>query len=179
MPKKFPAATDVRSTGQRQLDSVYVIQTCSLLLTHSLAHSLSSEPLLIFVEPVELKFDAFQQLEPQYLSLAIYDLKERRRVTENFYVDVNDYDARQMVRRPTPGSSTSGTRAIFQLVQPTPDMYLVIRAEKTLMGDIETATEPYYKVGVRLSHSLSRLLGITVCSLDWYRSNPKPKPSSR
>jgi hypothetical protein len=127
-----------------------------------------------------------QQIEPQYLTCAIYDLKERRRVTENFSVDVNDYDARQMVKRPTPGSSTSGTRAIFHLVKPAPEMYLVIRVEKTLMGDMETATEPYYKVGVcRLHRACFRLCNrcvdvVSCCnSAMHHRSNPKSKRNSR
>ena len=53
----------------------------------------------IYVEPVELRFDVFYQIEPFFITMAIYDKNTRERITENFSVDVN-YDVRQMMKGP-------------------------------------------------------------------------------
>eukprot|EP01094_Clydonella_sp_ATCC50884_P026649 TRINITY_DN7381_c0_g1_i1.p1 TRINITY_DN7381_c0_g1~~TRINITY_DN7381_c0_g1_i1.p1 ORF type:complete len:1788 (-),score=632.22 TRINITY_DN7381_c0_g1_i1:302-5233(-) len=129
LPEKMPPASDMRPKGTKELARF--------------------QPVEIYVEPVELRFDAFFQLEPHFLTMAVYDIKARERVTECFSVDVNDYDARQMLKIGPCGSSNGGNKAIFELPEASPNYVLVIRVEKTLVGDLETATEIYQKCGVK------------------------------
>ena len=38
-------------------------------------------------------------------------------------------------------------QGIFSVRQPNPDIYLVVRVDKILQGNIATCTEPYLKTG--------------------------------
>lgn len=129
LPPKLPGCSDLRPKGSKKLSGF--------------------ESVDIFVQPVELRFDAFFQLEPHFLHFTIYDMKNRERITETFSVDINDYDARQMLKGPPCGSSNGGNKAIFQLPDSSPHYVMVARVEKVLVGDLETGTEIYQKCGVK------------------------------
>lgn len=137
----------------------------------------------IFIKCEELKFrlqasfddhDKLCQLEPYLTSLALYDAKAGRKLTENFYFDLNDNHVREMLHCSTSQSSSpcctpkiNGTngikngngyyreypeewimrsrQAIFSVTAPHPDIFIVIRIEKILQGGINQSSEPYLK----------------------------------
>jgi hypothetical protein len=52
--------------------------------------------------------------------------------------------------------STKARKAIFNLREQSADIYLVLKVDKVLTGDHESATEPYFKhATVQLSTSLA------------------------
>lgn len=137
----------------------------------------------IFIKCEELKFrlqssfddhDKLCQLEPYLTSLALYDAKAGRKLTENFYFDLNDDHVREMLHCSNSQSSSpcctpkiNGTngikngngyyreypeewimrsrQAIFSVTAPHPDIFIVIRIEKILQGGINQSSEPYLK----------------------------------
>ncbi|EDW80222.1 uncharacterized protein Dwil_GK21076 [Drosophila willistoni] len=87
------------------------------------------------------------EVEPIFASMAIYDARERQKVSENFYFDMNSESLRRMLAGHvgTPDVSTQSHAAIFEISQPSNDLFLVIRLEKVLQGDINNSVEPYLK----------------------------------
>lgn len=104
-------------------------------------------------------------VEPLFASMAIYDAKERKKVSENFYFNLNSECTRQMLSSHVPHAdlSTLSRSAVFDILNPSPDMFLVVRVEKVLQGDVNECVEPYIKddkVGfnksyIRKSHNMS------------------------
>lgn len=90
-------------------------------------------------------------VEPIFASMALYDAKERKKVSENFYFDMNQDQIRRMLEGYIPKAdySTQGRDCIFDISHPTPDLFLVVKLEKVLQGDIGDAADPYLKEGVR------------------------------
>lgn len=138
----------------------------------------------IFIKCENIKFrlqapiddsDNMCQLEPYITSLALYDIKAGRKLTENFFFDLNDDHAREM--RIVKGSTESiiGTppmkngkkngngetsvgeypiewimyprQAVLNVTAPHPDIFVVVRIEKILQGSVNPSTEPYLKAG--------------------------------
>uniref|UniRef100_G3P3V0 PH domain-containing protein n=1 Tax=Gasterosteus aculeatus aculeatus TaxID=481459 RepID=G3P3V0_GASAC len=97
-------------------------------------------------------------IEPFYVSLALLDVREGRKVSADFHVDLNHEAVRQML-----GSCCNGTsgdcclssdlehwlslpkQAIFSVTNPHTDIVMVARVEKVLMGNIACGAEPYIK----------------------------------
>uniref|UniRef100_A0A8C2XF59 Dedicator of cytokinesis 10 n=1 Tax=Cyclopterus lumpus TaxID=8103 RepID=A0A8C2XF59_CYCLU len=79
-------------------------------------------------------------IEPFFVSLALLDVREGRKVSADFHVDLNHEAVRQML-----GSCCNGTGAIFSVTNPHTDIVMVARVEKVLMGNIACGTEPYIK----------------------------------
>uniref|UniRef100_A0A8C2XM62 Dedicator of cytokinesis 10 n=1 Tax=Cyclopterus lumpus TaxID=8103 RepID=A0A8C2XM62_CYCLU len=96
-------------------------------------------------------------IEPFFVSLALLDVREGRKVSADFHVDLNHEAVRQML-----GSCCNGTgdcclsldlehwlsfpkQAIFSVTNPHTDIVMVARVEKVLMGNIACGTEPYIK----------------------------------
>uniref|UniRef100_A0A673AVC9 Dedicator of cytokinesis 10 n=1 Tax=Sphaeramia orbicularis TaxID=375764 RepID=A0A673AVC9_9TELE len=77
-------------------------------------------------------------IEPFYVSLALLDVREGRKVSADFHVDLNHEAVRQML-----GGCSNG--AIFSVTNPHTDIVMVARVEKVLMGNIACGTEPYIK----------------------------------
>jgi dedicator of cytokinesis protein 6/7/8 len=79
--------------------------------------------------------------------MALYDAKEKRKLSENFYFNMNSECTRQMVAGHTGPAdvSTLSRSAVFDVLQPSPDLFLVVRIEKVLQGDINECVEPYIK----------------------------------
>ena len=79
--------------------------------------------------------------------MALYDAKERKKVSENFYFDLNPEQIRRMLEGYIPQAdySTQARGCIFEITHPTPDLFLVVKLEKVLQGDISDAAEPYLK----------------------------------
>ena len=89
------------------------------------------------------------QVEPMFASMALYDARERRKISENFYFDMTAEDMKKMLHRHIPYQevSTLSRACIFSVTYPTEDVFLVIKLEKVLQqGDISEAAEPYINV---------------------------------
>ncbi|XP_065206218.1 dedicator of cytokinesis protein 7 [Planococcus citri] len=99
----------------------------------------------ILVKFSQLKLEL--EVEPIFASIALYDCKERRKVSESFYFDLNSDDIRTMISPHVPyvDASTQSKGCIFNITYPSPDLFLVIKLEKVLQGDINDCIEPYMK----------------------------------
>ncbi|XP_055593172.1 dedicator of cytokinesis protein 7 [Uranotaenia lowii] len=99
----------------------------------------------IHVKCLQLKLEL--EVEPIFASMAIYDAKEKKKISENFYFDMNTESLRRMLvsHLPFADISTQAREAIFDITNPSNELYLVIRLEKVLQGDIKDSVEPYLK----------------------------------
>ncbi|XP_075527914.1 dedicator of cytokinesis isoform X1 [Dermacentor variabilis] len=99
----------------------------------------------ILVRCLALKLEL--EVEPIFGSMAIYDAKEKKKVSENFYFDMNSEPMKRMLSDHIPyhDISTLCRSCIFNITYPSPDLFLVIKLEKVLQGDINECAEPYMK----------------------------------
>ena len=100
----------------------------------------------ILVKCTQLKFEL--EVEPVWASMALYDLKEKRKCSENFAFDLNSDTLKQMLNthQTHQDASTQAKSCIFNITYPSPDLYIVIRIDKVLQqGDIGECVEPYVK----------------------------------
>lgn len=87
------------------------------------------------------------EVEPIFASMAIYDAKERKKISENFYFDMNSENIKRMLTSHVPYTdiSTQSRTAVFEVTNPSNDLFLVIRLEIVLQGVIKDSVEPYIK----------------------------------
>lgn len=99
----------------------------------------------IFIKFLQLKFEI--EIEPIFCTAAIFDAKEKKKVSENFYFDMNSESIKRMLNSHIPYAdiSTQSRSAIFEITHPSNDLFLVIRLEKVLQGDTKDSIEPYMK----------------------------------
>ncbi|KGL80696.1 Dedicator of cytokinesis protein 8, partial [Tinamus guttatus] len=98
----------------------------------------------ILVKLQTLKFDI--EIEPLFACIALYDIKERKKISENFHCDLNPDSLRGFLRSHTTSIdlSTQARSAVFSVTYPSSDIYLVIKVEKVLQqGEIGDCAEPY------------------------------------
>ncbi|XP_060723570.1 dedicator of cytokinesis protein 7 isoform X14 [Tachysurus vachellii] len=98
----------------------------------------------LLVKCLSLKFEI--EIEPIFASLALYDVKEKKKISENFFFDLNSEQTKAMLRPhiQTAAISTLARSAVFSITYPSQDVFLVIRLEKVLQqGDIGECAEPY------------------------------------
>ncbi|KAM6963291.1 dedicator of cytokinesis protein 7 isoform 6-T6 [Aplochiton taeniatus] len=98
----------------------------------------------LLVKCLSLKFEI--EIEPIFASLALYDVKEKKKISENFFFDLNSEQTRAILRphTQTAAISTLARSAIFSITYPSQDVFLVIQLEKVLQqGDIGECAEPY------------------------------------
>ncbi|XP_030646757.1 dedicator of cytokinesis protein 7 [Chanos chanos] len=98
----------------------------------------------IMVKCLSLKFEI--EIEPIFGTLALYDVKEKKKISENFHFDLNSDQMKGLLRShsPHPAISTLARSAILSITYPSPDIFLVIKLEKVLQqGDIGECCEPY------------------------------------
>ncbi|CAM4344958.1 unnamed protein product [Leuciscus chuanchicus] len=98
----------------------------------------------IMVKCLSLKFEI--EIEPIFGSLALYDVREKKKISEDFHFDLNSDQIKGLLRPHTPNVaiSTLARSAIFSITYPSPDIFLVIKLEKVLQqGDIGECCEPY------------------------------------
>ncbi|CAJ0607791.1 unnamed protein product [Cylicocyclus nassatus] len=98
----------------------------------------------LIVKVAKLTLDPY--FEPVFGSIAIYDAKARRKVSENFYFDVNPDEVRRLLDRKHPQDEPSQrcSQAAFSLSCPLSDLFMVVKLEKVLQAcEIGDASEPY------------------------------------
>uniref|UniRef100_A0A8C5H8K9 Dedicator of cytokinesis 10 n=1 Tax=Gouania willdenowi TaxID=441366 RepID=A0A8C5H8K9_GOUWI len=91
-------------------------------------------------------------IEPFFVSLALLDVREGRKVSSDFHVDLNHETVRQMLGCCTNGMADSRVKGchlhnipLRYVTNPHTDIVMVARVEKVLMGNITCGTEPYIK----------------------------------
>ncbi|XP_043275620.1 dedicator of cytokinesis protein 9 isoform X2 [Venturia canescens] len=129
----------------------------------------------IFVKCEALKFrlqapidekESLCQVEPYHTSLALFDARNARKLSENFHFDINHESVRDLVGDLSPVGVTTDNeshdlpdelkgipynwlknprQAIFSISNPHPDIFLVVRIEKILQGSIYQTSEPYLR----------------------------------
>ncbi|XP_026110053.1 dedicator of cytokinesis protein 7-like isoform X3 [Carassius auratus] len=98
----------------------------------------------IMVKCLALKFEI--EIEPIFGSLALYDVREKKKISEDFHFDLNSDQMKSLLRPHCPhvAISTLARSTIFSITYPSPDIFLVIKLEKVLQqGDIGECCEPY------------------------------------
>ena len=105
------------------------------------------------------------EVEPIFASMAIYDAKERKKISENFYFDMNSEGMKRMLDSHIPycDVSTQSRSCIFDVTYPSPDLFLVIKLEKVLQGDINECAEPYVKDDKVLSYYSQKYVLLDSC----------------
>ncbi|XP_038049976.1 dedicator of cytokinesis protein 9-like isoform X5 [Patiria miniata] len=126
-------------------------------------------------EPIEGASDRMENIEQFFTSLALFDARDNRKLSEDFRIDLNNQFIRAFMdkcrdlpngatapgpggerRRPSTLPNVDGLdenwlkypqKAIFSVKKPHPEIYLVIRIEKVLQGGIAQCAEPYIKTG--------------------------------
>ena len=101
----------------------------------------------IFVQCNKLELNL--QIEPIFASMALYDAKEKKKVSENFYFDMNSESLKSMLashpEHKNAEYTTQARSCVFDIAAPSNDLFLVVKLEKVLQGDINEAAEPYLK----------------------------------
>lgn len=100
----------------------------------------------ILVKCLNLKLEL--EFEPIFACMALYDSKEKKKISENFYFDMNPDNMKGMISMHIPKQdiSTLSRSCVFSITYPSPDVFLVIRLEKVLQqGDIGECADPYLK----------------------------------
>ncbi|XP_026490440.2 dedicator of cytokinesis protein 7 isoform X1 [Vanessa tameamea] len=99
--------------------------------------------IMVVCHQLKLELD----IEPLFASMALYDAKEKKKLSENFYFNLNSECTRQMLAGHVPHAdlSTLSRSAVFDILNPSPDVFLVVRVEKVLQGDVNECVEPYIK----------------------------------
>uniref|UniRef100_A0A3Q3MR76 Dedicator of cytokinesis 8 n=1 Tax=Labrus bergylta TaxID=56723 RepID=A0A3Q3MR76_9LABR len=98
--------------------------------------------ILVRCQAVKFEID----IEPLFATMALYDIKEKKKISENFYCDLNSEQFKNFLKPHTShvDQSTLARSAIFSITYPSPDIYLVIKIEKVLQqGEISDCANPY------------------------------------
>ncbi|XP_018097532.1 dedicator of cytokinesis protein 6 isoform X3 [Xenopus laevis] len=118
----------------------------------------------LLVKFLSLKFEI--EIEPIFGVMALYDAKEKRKISEGFHFDLNSDSVKNILRSPSghQAPSTLARSAIFSITYPSPDIYLIIKLEKVLQqGDIGECCEPYMVLkesdGIKNKEKVDKLRG--------------------
>uniref|UniRef100_A0A8C0VEU2 Dedicator of cytokinesis 11 n=1 Tax=Cyanistes caeruleus TaxID=156563 RepID=A0A8C0VEU2_CYACU len=87
-------------------------------------------------------------VEPFFLSLALFDLKSNCKISADFHVDLNPPSVRDMLldnAEPRAEAAASLLQGVFSVTNPHAEIFLVARVEKVLQGSIAHCVEPYMK----------------------------------
>eukprot|EP00007_Cunea_sp_BSH-02190019_P005574 CAMPEP_0174233870 /NCGR_PEP_ID=MMETSP0417-20130205/3789_1 /TAXON_ID=242541 /ORGANISM="Mayorella sp, Strain BSH-02190019" /LENGTH=1779 /DNA_ID=CAMNT_0015312155 /DNA_START=274 /DNA_END=5609 /DNA_ORIENTATION=+ len=101
----------------------------------------------VLFEAEKLEF-AVGNFEPMFVSVAIYDVIRRVKVTESFNFDLNSDGVISLLPERKAGRTPKSTAraAIFPVERPSPDLFLAVKVEKIQSGqENAAAVEPYMK----------------------------------
>ncbi|TNN37113.1 Dedicator of cytokinesis protein 7 [Liparis tanakae] len=86
----------------------------------------------LLVKCLSLKFEI--EIEPIFASLALYDVKEKKKISETFFFDLNSEQTKGMLRPhvQTAAISTLARSAVFSISYPSQDVFLVIKNKEKL-----------------------------------------------
>ncbi|XP_050551818.1 dedicator of cytokinesis protein 7 isoform X1 [Spodoptera frugiperda] len=149
-PEQIDALNEARRLENRQADLLGLYtpyldeeEAVERRLAAEMPSEIMGHRILVVCHQLKLELD----VEPLFASMAVYDAKEKKKVSENFYFNLNSECTRQMLSAHVPHAdlSTLSRSAVFDLMNPSPDMFLVVRVEKVLQGDVNECVEPYIK----------------------------------
>ena len=105
----------------------------------------------IFVQCNKLELNL--QIEPIFASMALYDAKEKRKVSENFYFDMNNETLRSMLalhpEHKHVDYTTQARSCVFDISAPSNDLFLVVKLEKVLQGTLKRRNT--YRISSKIS----------------------------
>ncbi|XP_029329284.1 dedicator of cytokinesis protein 11 isoform X1 [Mus caroli] len=106
-------------------------------------------------------------VEPFFINLALFDVKNNCKISADFHVDLNPPSVREMLWGTSTQLTNDGNakgysseplihgiaesqlcfikQGIFSVTNPHPEIFLVVRIEKVLQGNITHCAEPYIK----------------------------------
>ncbi|XP_064293051.1 dedicator of cytokinesis protein 7 isoform X3 [Plodia interpunctella] len=149
-PEQVDAINETRRLENRQADLMglytpYLDQDEAVerRLPAELPCELQGHRLLVNCHQLKLELD----VEPLFASMALYDAKEKKKLSENFYFDLNSECTKHMLSGHISHAelSTLSRTAVFDILNPSSDVFLVVRVEKVLQGDVNECVEPYIK----------------------------------
>uniref|UniRef100_A0A4W5KV53 Dedicator of cytokinesis 11 n=1 Tax=Hucho hucho TaxID=62062 RepID=A0A4W5KV53_9TELE len=115
-------------------------------------------------------------VEPFFISLALFDVSKSCKISSDFHVDLNPPCVREMLTDTSPLSPTSeggggGGGGIFSVTNPHADIFLVARVEKVLQNGITHCAEPYIKTSdiIKVSQKVLKAAKQTCQRLGQYR----------
>ncbi|VDM97928.1 unnamed protein product [Thelazia callipaeda] len=100
----------------------------------------------LFIKILQLRLEP--SFEPVFGAMMLYDVREKRKISENFYFDLNDESLSTMISRHVDrvDEASKCTLAAFSISQPLNDIFVVVKLEKVLQPcEIADACEPYLK----------------------------------
>uniref|UniRef100_A0A803TWJ1 Dedicator of cytokinesis 11 n=1 Tax=Anolis carolinensis TaxID=28377 RepID=A0A803TWJ1_ANOCA len=129
------------------------------------------------------------QVEPFFLSLALFDLKSGCKISADFHVDLNPSPVQEMlpeVSTQDPGNSPLNNhfldkvtesclryvkQGVFSVAKPHPEIFLVARVEKVLQGSITHCAEPYIKNSdpIKTAQKVHKVAKLVCSRLGQYR----------
>ncbi|XP_060539930.1 dedicator of cytokinesis protein 11 isoform X1 [Pantherophis guttatus] len=130
--------------------------------------------------------DPPSNVEPFFLSLALFDLKNGCKISADFHVDLNSGPVREMLHDSSdqqPGNSPINShgmaesslrymkQGVFSVTNPHPEIFLVARVEKVLQGSIAHSVEPYVKNSdpAKTAQKIHKLAKVVCSRLGRYR----------
>ncbi|XP_026325619.1 dedicator of cytokinesis protein 7 isoform X2 [Hyposmocoma kahamanoa] len=149
-PEQLDALNEARRLENRQSDLLGLYtpyldeeEAVERRLAAEMPCEVMGHRIMVICHQLKLELD----VEPLFASMALYDAKEKKKLSENFYFNLNSECTKQMLSLHIPHAdlSTLSRSAVFDIQNPSADIFLVVRVEKVLQGDVNECVEPYIK----------------------------------
>jgi hypothetical protein len=92
---------------------------------------------------------AIGEWEPLFCRMALYDLRAKRKLTEDFCFDFNSDAVKFFMgdhQQATPDAATTARTVVFPVFDAHPDVYVVFSVEKVLQGADDDVHKPYVEI---------------------------------
>ncbi|KAL0485423.1 dedicator of cytokinesis protein [Acrasis kona] len=93
-----------------------------------------------------LLFSKFGEIEPVFLTICLFDIAAKKRISENFYVDTNTDEIMTDIPTFSREKSVRVKRAVFNVSRRSADVVLFIQVSKILQGDEDSSTKAYTSI---------------------------------